>query len=160
MLEAKAKLHFEVKNNPMLLNVESLSESQVCQHAGVSHTTYKRWKENNEHFYAWFINKDSNVQLLESGVHSALQAAINILEDEEVGQKGGPKYSDQIAAAKLVLEYAGYAPVKKTQNTTKAGGLEDLSEDELDSIIKQGLQQQETITRDLAVVGESKSKDN
>jgi hypothetical protein len=68
-----------------------------------------------EGFREWFMNAEYNRELLESAVELAVKEAIHILECPADGEKGSPKPSDKLAAMKVILEYAGYAPKKEAK---------------------------------------------
>ena len=150
MLEAKAKLLFKTQDNIMIGNIESLSDTQLAKYAGVP--TIQKWKEI-EGFHAWFIDKDSNTHLISSGATSAIQAALDIIEHEDIGTKGAPAYKDQLTAIKMILEFAGYAPVKKKEVTNKEDPSANMSGEDMDKAIAAYAAESEQMKRDLELVG-------
>jgi len=154
--EAKAKLLHKTDGNIMVGSLESLSNAQLSKYAGIN--TIDHWVEQ-EGFKDWFLDKDSNDHLIQSAADSAIRAAIAILEDPEVGQKGKPGYKDQLAAAKMLLEFAGYAPVKKKEVTNKEDPTANMSAEDMDKAIAQYAAETEQMKQDLALVGPA-SEDN
>ena len=148
--EAKAKLLHKTSDNIMVGSLDSLTTAQLAKYAGVS--SIDHWI-NTEGFKDWFLDKDSNDHLIQSAADSAIRAAIAILEDPEVGQKGAPGYKDQLAAAKMLLEFAGYAPVKKKEVTNKEDPSANMSGEDMDKAIAAYAAESEQMKRDLELVG-------
>ncbi len=104
---AKARFHVAVAKNPMLTDLEQISRPKLSRLAGVKDVSL--WCKNVE-FLPWFLNKDYNRELLESGVQPAIERAIAIIKAPSDGEKGSPKPSDQLKATQMLLDYAGYGP--------------------------------------------------
>jgi len=148
--EAKARLLHKTTDNILVGSLESLTTAQIAKYAGVS--SIDHWVKQ-EGFRSWFLDKDANEHLIQSAADSAIRAAIAILEDPEVGQKGAPGYKDQLAAAKMLLEFAGYAPVKKKEVTNKEDPTRDMSAEDMDKAIAAYAAESEQMKRDLELVG-------
>lgn len=130
--EAKARLHNKANKNPMLGDLESLPVQKLERMAGVR--SLDSWMKQ-EGFRAWFLNSESNRELLESGVETGLREVLRILEMPCDGEKGSPKPSDKLNAAKLFLEYAGYAPKKQATVEYKDKEIAEMDAETLDKEI-------------------------
>jgi hypothetical protein len=114
-----------------------------------------RWLEQPG-FREWFLNSNYNRELLESAVETAIQEAITILELPSDGERGSPKPGDKLSAMKIILEYAGYAPVKKEKDEYKDAEIAKMDEENLDKMINKAMQDQEKIRKDLELVNGGK----
>jgi hypothetical protein len=105
----------------------------------------------NEGFKEWFLNGNLNKQLLESAVESAIREAMNILDAPSDGERGSPKPSDKLAAVKVILEYAGYAPIKKAEVLYQDAEIGEMDEAQIDKLISKGIKAQEKVKEDLEI---------
>ena len=145
---AKAQLHNKADKNPLIGPVETLSTQKLEQLSGVKDLS--KWLEQDG-FKEWFLNPDYNKELLESAVETAIKEAMTILEMPSDGEKGSPKPSDKLAAMKIILEYAGYAPKKQAQVEYQDKEIANMDEERLDKMINKAFRQQEKIKKDLEI---------
>lgn len=144
---AKAAFHAKVQSNPLISgNLSTISDRKIAQMAGVADIS--KWMAQDG-FREWFLNGDFNKELLESAVQTAIMEAISILEMPSDGEKGSPKPSDKIAAMKTILEYAGYAPQKKSEVVYQDKEIGDMSEEQLDKYLDKALKNRRKITSEL-----------
>lgn len=146
---AKATYHRRVANNPLISDIASPSKAHIEKYSGVRDCS--AWVAQDG-FLEWFLNKESGKDLLESGVEAAIQEVLLILDAPSDGEKGSPKPSDKINAAKLLLEYAGYAPTKKAEVDVKERKVQEMSEEELNKMLSKALAEREEITRELSAL--------
>jgi len=146
-LEAKARLLNKTKDNIMIGSLELMSAAKLAKYAGVKSVDH--WLKQ-EGFKEWFTNSDSEQELLQSATDSAIRAAIGILENTEVGEKGGPKYSDQLNAAKLVLTFAGMSPKSDEKEAARSGKQEEMSLEDIDKVLAQHAAEREEIQAELS----------
>ncbi len=109
---AKAEFHRKVEQNPLLGSPDALSVQKMEKLSGVKDLS--TWMKQDG-FREWFLNGEYNRDLLESAVELAVKEAIHILESPSDGERGSPKPSDKLAAMKVILEFAGYAPKKESK---------------------------------------------
>lgn len=109
--EVKARFWARVAENPLIdpatLSVERIVEISGCR-------ALARWFIDPS-VEAWFRNKDSARHRIEAGVEVAVRRLVEILEDTDIGPKGRVTAAAQVNAAKLLLEYAGYAPPSRRE---------------------------------------------
>lgn len=86
-------------------------------------------------FAAWFYNKDSARHQIEAGVEIAVQRLVDILRSTDVGPKGSVTAAAQVNAAKLLLEYAGYAPPSRREVTFQDKTVASMDESQLRAYI-------------------------
>ena len=135
---AKAQFHRKAENNPLLGSLEDLSVQKMEKLAGVKNLG--RWMEQ-EGFREWFLNGEYNRELLESAVEMAIKEAMLILECPSDGEKGSPRPGDKLAAMKIILEYAGYAPKKESKAEYKDTEIAEMDEERLDKMIAKAMKQ-------------------
>ena len=140
--KAKATLHNRAEKNPLIGSLESLSIRKLEKLSGIKDLS--PWVDSPG-FMEWFLNPESNKELLESGVELAISRALDILDTP----LGDVKASDHLAAMKLILDYAGYTPKKQAVVEYKDKDIANMDEDNLDQIIKKGLAAQDKIKKDL-----------
>lgn len=129
---AKSRFWSSVQGNP-LLSPESLPAAKVAQLAG--NQQVREWFIDLE-FRDWFLNKDATRQLLESAVEPTIKRLLSIIECTEVGPKGEVTAASQVNAAKLILEFAGYAPPKQRIVEYRDKEIASMDEAELVSYIQ------------------------
>lgn len=140
--KAKATLHNRAEKNPLIGSLDALSVRKLEKLSGVKDLSV--WVDSPG-FMEWFLNPESNKELLESGVELAISRALDILDTP----LGDVKASDHLAAMKLILDYAGYTPKKQAVVEYKDKDIANMDEDNLDQIIKKGLAAQDKIKKDL-----------
>jgi len=128
----KAKLHKLLANNPMI-KIENLTPERIANLTGSR--TVRAWMQD-PNFRDWLANRDSNRELLESGAEAAISRLIEIIEAPEVGPSKEVRASDQISAAKTILEYSGYQPAKHKIVEYKDKDVAEMNEDELREYIQ------------------------
>jgi hypothetical protein len=133
---AKAAFHAKLQKNPLLGDPESLPVQKMEQLAGVKSLVH--WMKEDG-FKDWFLNANYNRELLESAVEVAIKEAVKILEAPSDGEKGSPKPSDKLAAMKILLEYAGYAPKGKDKAEYQDKDIANMDESNLDKMIQKAL---------------------
>jgi hypothetical protein len=101
--------------------------------------TVEAWLELPE-FREWFFDKDTTRLMLEVGSELAVQRLIDIVECTDVGPGGEVTSAAQVNAAKIILEMADYAPVKKRQEIKLDKQLEGKSTDELKEYVRQNME--------------------
>lgn len=143
---AKAQFQNKAEQNPLLGPRESLSLQKMEKLSGVKDLS--TWMKQ-EGFREWFLNADYNRELLESAVELAVKEAINILETPSDGERGSPKPSDKLAAMKVILEYAGYAPKKQAEVEYQDKEIAQMDEAKLDKMINKAFKAQEQVKKDL-----------
>lgn len=83
-------------------------------------------------FHDWFLNEKAEEDMIKAGAESAIQALMEIIGggNEEV------KPAVQVAAAKILLEMAGYGPKQQKEVVYKDQEVSKMSEEELRSFIQ------------------------
>lgn len=109
--EVKARFWARASENP-LIDPASLPVARVAEIA--QSAAVRTWMADPT-FAAWFLNKDSARHQIEAGVEIAVQRLVEILRSTDVGPKGSVTAAAQVNAAKLLLEYAGYAPPSRRE---------------------------------------------
>ena len=120
---AKAKFWNRVKDNPMR-DAASMSDADIADIIG--DITVKLWLRDAK-FKAWFLDDKILHDLLTLGAEAAVKRLIAIVNETDVGPREAVSTSSQVAAAKILLDFAGMSPIKKTETTIKA---DDLPNDE------------------------------
>jgi hypothetical protein len=134
--QAKAKAHFHAnfERNPLTGDPSSLSDTEIRR---LSHSTaVHRWLKDDE-FREWFFDPHSNTALIESGVQTGIQCAIDILNRPIDGQPGSPRASDHLKALTILLDYGGYGPKNATAKEKPKDDLENLTAEELERKVAQ-----------------------
>ena len=121
--QKRAKIQFwrKVEDNP-LIDASNLSNANIAEIVG--DINVKLWLADPE-FKAWFLDDKSLDDLLQLGAESAVERLISIVNETNVGPREAVSSSSQVAAAKILLDFAGMSPVKKTETTLKADQLPD-----------------------------------
>jgi len=99
----KAKLYAE---HPTV-NPAALTPQQLQTLTG--NRSVVRWCQE-EGFLDWLAEKDTVKRLLEAGAETAVKRLLDIIADDSVGPQGRVTAASQVAAAKLILEFAGFSP--------------------------------------------------
>lgn len=116
---AKAKFHNRIKDNP-LANADCMTDTEIADMVG--NASVKLWLKNDE-FKAWFLDDKVLDDMLSLGAEEAIKKLIQIVTEVNVGPREAVSSSSQVAAAKLLLEFAGMKPAAKTEHTVKADEL-------------------------------------
>lgn len=135
--EIKARFWARAKDNP-LVDPASLSHQQAALIA--QHTSLPQWLSSPE-FAAWFFNKDSARHRLEAGVEVAIERLVEIVRSRDVGPKGEVTAASQVNAAKLLLEFAGYAPPSRKEVIFKDKDILEMDEQKLRAFIDTSVRQ-------------------
>ena len=123
--EAKARFWLALGDN-YLGDASQLGMPEVVAKAGTQNV--RVWLEDAE-FEIWFFRPDCPQVILRAAADSAVTALWGILENLE------EKASAKIAAAKIILEYGGFAPAKTKIVKYKDEEIDKLSPEELDKFI-------------------------
>jgi len=97
-----------------------------------------RWAEQ-EGFLEWLAEKDTVKRLLEATSESAVKCLMNIITETDVGPTGRVTAANQVAAARLILEYAGFTPPSHRVVEYRDKDIEKMSETELKEFIATNL---------------------
>ena len=131
---AKAKFWRTVANNPLYPKPEELSLVAIARAAGQPSLAGSRLKD--EDTYAWFMDNKHNKDMLEAGSEYAIGRLIDIILDPEAGPREAVTTANQVAAAKILLDMAGYSPQKSDKVVFKDKEIGDLDEDQLEDFIR------------------------
>ena len=116
---AKARLHKKVEDNP-LLNLEAMSDDEISHIVGDA--SVKMWLKDKA-FRDWFLDDKTLEVILQVGAEEAIKKLIQIVTETNVGPREAVSSSSQVAAAKLLMEFAGMKPATKTEHTVTANEL-------------------------------------
>ena len=108
--------------------VQTLTGNRSCQ----------GWFDEEE-FRDWFLNQDYTRQLLEAGSEVAVQRLLEILDETEVGPREAVTSGTQVAAAKLILEMANYAPAKRKEVVFKDKDIDGMDKDQLQDYVNDNI---------------------
>ena len=131
--KCKSRFWQEANENP-LVQPTKIPAQRAAQMAGNQQLV--EWLRNPE-FRDWFYNKNSAKQALEAATEIAISRLVEILECKEVGPKGEVTAASQVNAAKLILEYAGYAPPKQRVIEYRDKGVSEMNEEQLEEFIQE-----------------------
>ncbi len=129
---AKVRFHSAIASNPLIGSPDKLSLVKLTQLSEAG--AIKTWLDVPG-FKEWFFNKDTNKELIESGVEQGIQAAIAIINRPVDGEPGSPRAADHLNALKLLADLGGYG-AKHNKGDDKGGSLDGMTEEELDRKIK------------------------
>lgn len=110
--KAKARFWSEIQNNP-LIDPTCLSLAEIGRLAGT--TTVAKWAAEEPGFRAWFTSKDEIKVMLKMGAEAAVERLVAIVQETDVGPKGTVSAGTQVQAAKLLLEFGGFAPAQQKE---------------------------------------------
>jgi hypothetical protein len=130
--KVKAQFHAAISRNPLIGDVSTMPTSEMARHSGSK--SIQGWK-SEDGFTEWFLNPQSNKELLESSVCLGIQSLIDILGQECDGERGSPKAADKINATKVLMSFAGYGPKDQKKDEEEKDSVDDLSAAELDKEI-------------------------
>ncbi len=130
---AKVRFHSAIGTNPLIGDPQKLTKARIAKLAEVA--SLPTWYEKDG-FEEWFFNRDSNKELIESGVEQGIQAAIAIINRPVDGEPGSPRAADHLNALKLLADLGGYG-AKHNKGDDKANSIDNLTEEELDRKIKE-----------------------
>jgi hypothetical protein len=116
---AKAKLHNRAEGNPMM-NIEVMSDVEISRVVGDAEVQV--WLRDGS-FRAWFLDDKTLNDVLTVGAEEAVKKLIEIVTETNVGPREAVSSSSQVAAAKLLMEFAGMKPAAKTETTVTSGDL-------------------------------------
>ncbi len=136
---AKAKFWRTVVNNPLYPKPEELSLVVIARVAG--QPSLANSSLTNEDTYAWFMDNKHNKDMLEAGSEYAIGRLIDIILDTDAGPKEAVTTANQVAAAKILLDMAGYSPQKSAKVEFKDKEIGDLDEDQLEEFIRKRTKQ-------------------
>jgi len=117
--KAKVKLWNRCKDSP-LLDPAHMTDRELVDIVG--DTSLYEWLKDEE-FRGWFLDSKVLDDMISLGAEAAVARLIKIVNEQVVGPRESVSSSSQVAAAKLLLEYAGMMPVKKTETVVKADQL-------------------------------------
>lgn len=139
--EMKARFWSRVEINP-LLEPSRMSNAAVAQVTGspMINTWFKDLA-----FRDWFFSKDTARHKIEAGVEVAVNRLIEILESRDVGPRGAVTAAAQVNAAKLLLEFAGYAPASRKEVIFHDKDVLDMDEAELKAFVAKQVKQQKLV---------------
>jgi hypothetical protein len=120
--KAKAQFHANFNKNPLLTDLGKLSQTQIRKLA--KSQAVVEWLKDDE-FKTWFFDPTFNKALIESGVQDGIEMAIRCINTPVTGEKGAPKWSDQLSAFKLLLDYGGYAKKSDSASDSEAESADD-----------------------------------
>jgi hypothetical protein len=124
MLEAKARFWRNVRENPMVSDVDGLPMTEVARMAGSK--SIPKWAEEHEGFKQWFADPNSIQDKIAVGAEKAVDRLIEILNTEAgTGRDAVVTTSHQLTAAKELLAYSGHRPAEKTEHKVSAEQLPD-----------------------------------
>lgn len=133
--EVKARFWARAAENP-LIDPASLPAARIGSIAGTS--SVARWFAEPG-CEAWFRNRDAARHQIEAGVEVAVSRLIEILQERQVGPKEAVTSATQVSAAKLLLEYAGYAPPSRREVTFQDKTIQGMDEAQLRAYIAANL---------------------
>ena len=116
---AKAKLHNRAEDNPMM-NIEVMTDEEISRVVGDAEV--KVWLKDGN-FRAWFTDDKTLSDVLTVGAEEAVKKLIEIVTETNVGPREAVSSSSQVAAAKLLMEFAGMKPAAKTEHTVTSSDL-------------------------------------
>jgi hypothetical protein len=97
-----------------------------------------KWAEQ-EGFLEWLGEKDTVRRLLEATSESAVACLMSIVTETDVGPAGRVTAANQVAAARLILEYAGFTPPSHKVVEYRDKDIEKMTETELKDFIATNL---------------------
>ena len=110
-------------------SVIKLSNIQIARLAGDQKlTTYLA----DPSFYDWFMNENSEEDLLKSGAEGAIRCLMDIIS----GAQEVKSATAQVTAAKILLDLAGYGNKQQKETVYKDEQIGKMSEDELKDYIQ------------------------
>jgi hypothetical protein len=123
-LMAKSRFWRAVQENPMLGSVDDLPMSEVCRLAGTKQIV--KWAQDNDEFRDWFKDPDNIKDRIQVGAEKAIDRLIDIISAApESGRDALVTTSNQIAAAKMLLDFSGHKPADKQAIKVSADQLPD-----------------------------------
>ncbi len=129
--EVKARFWARANENPLIdptiLTAARIAGIAACQ-------SVVRWFDEPG-FEAWFRNKDAARHQIEAGVEIAVSRLVEILQERQVGPKEAVTSATQVSAAKLLLEYAGYAPASRREVVFQDKTIQGMDEGQLRAYI-------------------------
>jgi hypothetical protein len=128
---AKAKFWQRIKANPALLPDE-MDDATMARVSGCLDIQLVLKKPD---FRDWFLDTSINQAMIEVGVCAAIERLIAIVEmsgSDLTGKDAEAKAGDQVRAAALLLQYAGYGVAGKDTSVSEVA---KMSETELDAFI-------------------------
>lgn len=113
-------------------NVESPATISAVNLARYSGSTQVHQLLKDEKFFDWFYNLDHNTALLEAGALSAIERLVEIVETEITEDNPGKMtVSTQVAAAKELLDKAGYGKQAAEDKSKADAEVADMGQEEL-----------------------------
>lgn len=97
-----------------------------------------KWSQE-EGFWDWLSEKETVRRLLEASSESAVKRLLDIVTEESVGPAGRVTAANQVAAARLILEFAGFTPPSHKVVEYRDKDIEKMSENELKEFIASNL---------------------
>ncbi len=128
---AKARFWRKAEKNSMF-DPKAASNSEIVRMSG---DTAVAKQLTDGAFYAWFMEKETTKQLIDSSVELAVVTLIGILEAEVV-DRGTVTTTHQLQAANSLLDKAGYSTVSTKEIIFKDKKVQDMSEEELEKYIR------------------------
>jgi hypothetical protein len=96
------------------------------------------WAEDAE-FWTWLCDKESVRRALEAGAEDAVELLLTVINEPDVGPQGRVTAANQIAAARLILEFAGFTPPSHKVVEYRDKDIEKMNENELKEFITKNL---------------------
>lgn len=93
----------------------------------------------NDQFKSWFMDEDTNRNVLEAGVSSAIGKLVDIvnidLDELRLGESKAIKLGDVVRACEIMLKYAGYEPIRNKIIEVADRDIGKMNEAELDNFL-------------------------
>ncbi len=128
---AKAKFWATVADSPLVTEPADLTSTEIARLCGT--VQYKMWAVNTDGFKDWFLNKNTTQQALAAGAEPAVKRLTIIVEAPTSREIPA---AAQVNAAKVLLEYAGFAPAKVKEITYKDKQIAKMDENQLEAFIE------------------------
>lgn len=129
----KAQFHDNIN---ALTDISELTPTQIA--AMTNCPSVVDWFKDGK-FVQWFLNKDSEKQVIKSMAVPALKTVYKILSTSPVDGNGNISpgiLSAQLKAAELMLRLGGFEPPKNIQQLNLNGSVKDMTDEEIDKELK------------------------
>ena len=98
-----------------------------------------KWWDDDEQFRDWVQEKDTVDLMLKSSAEISIDRLRDIVLEDSVGPTGRVTAASQVAAARLLLEFAGYAPASHKVIEYRDKEIEKMSEVELRDYVRKNI---------------------
>lgn len=128
----KAKLYAAHPNcNPLELTPQQLQTM-------TGNRSVVRWC-TEEGFLEWLAEKDTVKRLLDAASETAVKRLLDIVAEDSIGPQGRVTAASQVAAAKLILEFAGFSPPNHKIVEYRDKDINEMSAKELREFVNKNL---------------------